>query len=251
MYKLVLLRHGQSQWNEENRFTGWVDVPLSAVGTEEAKNAGKLLKEAGLEFDIAFTSVLKRAIKTLWIVLEEINLMWIPVVRTWRVNERMYGGLQGLNKTETVEKHGEAQVKIWRRSYDVPPPPLDESSEYFPSKDRRYASIPKNELPRTECLKDTVARFLPFWESDIAPAIKSGKRVLITAHGNSLRALVKHLDHVSDDEIVELNIPTGIPLVYELDAELRPIRREYLGDPDEMARAMAAVAGQGKAKADG
>jgi len=245
MYKLVLLRHGQSQWNEENRFTGWVDVPLSAVGTEEAKNAGKLLKEAGLEFDIAFTSVLKRAIKTLWIVLEEINLMWIPVVRTWRVNERMYGGLQGLNKTETVEKHGEAQVKIWRRSYDVPPPPLDESSEYFPSKDRRYASIPKNELPRTECLKDTVARFLPFWESDIAPAIKSGKRVLITAHGNSLRALVKHLDHVSDDEIVELNIPTGIPLVYELDENLKPIKpRYYLGDPEAAERAAQAVASQ-------
>jgi 2,3-bisphosphoglycerate-dependent phosphoglycerate mutase len=248
MYKLVLLRHGQSQWNEENRFTGWVDVPLSAVGTEEAKNAGKLLKEAGLEFDIAFTSVLKRAIKTLWIVLEEINLMWIPVVRTWRVNERMYGGLQGLNKTETVEKHGEAQVKIWRRSYDVPPPPLEESSEYFPTKDRRYAGIPKNEVPRTECLKDTVARFLPFWESDIAPAIKSGKRVLITAHGNSLRALVKHLDNVSDDEIVELNIPTGIPLVYELDANLKPIKpRYYLGDPEAAEKAAKAVANQGKA----
>ena len=248
MYKLVLLRHGQSQWNEENRFTGWVDVPLSAIGIEEAKNAGKLLREAGLKFDIAYTSVLKRAIKTLWIALEELDLMWIPVVRTWRVNERMYGGLQGLNKAETVAKHGEEQVKIWRRSYDVPPPPLDESSEYSPSKDARYKDLKPSELPRTECLKDTVERFLPFWEKEIAPAIKSGKRVLITAHGNSLRALVKHLDNVSDDEIVELNIPTGIPLVYELDENLKPIKpRYYLGDPEAAERAAKAVASQIKA----
>jgi 2,3-bisphosphoglycerate-dependent phosphoglycerate mutase len=248
MYKLVLLRHGQSQWNEENRFTGWVDVPLSAIGIEEAKNAGKLLREAGLKFDIAYTSVLKRAIKTLWIALEELDLMWIPVVRTWRVNERMYGGLQGLNKSETTAKHGEAQVKIWRRSYDVPPPPLDESSEYSPAKDARYKDLKPSELPRTECLKDTVERFLPFWEGEIAPAIKSGKRVLITAHGNSLRALVKHLDNVSNDEIVELNIPTGIPLVYELDANLKPIKpRYYLGDPEAAERAAKAVASQIKA----
>jgi len=248
MYKLVLLRHGQSQWNEENRFTGWVDVPLSAIGIEEAKNAGKLLREAGLKFDIAYTSVLKRAIKTLWIALEELDLMWIPVVRTWRVNERMYGGLQGLNKSETTAKHGEAQVKIWRRSYDVPPPALEESSEYSPTKDARYKDLKPSELPRTECLKDTVERFLPFWESEIAPAIKSGKRVLITAHGNSLRALVKHLDNVSDDEIAELNIPTGIPLVYELDANLSPIKpRYYLGDPEAAERAAKAVASQIKA----
>ncbi len=248
MYKLVLLRHGQSLWNEENRFTGWVDVPLSAIGTEEAKNAGKLLREAGLTFDIAFTSVLKRAIKTLWLALEELDLMWIPVVRTWRVNERMYGGLQGLNKSETTARHGEAQVKVWRRSYDVPPPPLEESSEYWPGKDRRYKDLSKSELPATECLKDTVARFLPFWESDIAPAIKSGKRVLITAHGNSLRALVKHLDNVSDDDIVELNIPTGIPLVYELDENLKPLKpRYYLGDPEAAERAAQAVASQIKA----
>jgi 2,3-bisphosphoglycerate-dependent phosphoglycerate mutase len=247
MYKLVLLRHGQSQWNQDNRFTGWVDVPLSPIGVEEATNGGKLLREAGLSFDIAFTSVLKRAIKTLWIVLEQLDLMWIPVVRSWRINERMYGGLQGLNKAETTARHGEAQVKIWRRSYDVPPPPLEESSEYWPGRDPRYASLSPKELPRTECLKDTVDRFLPFWESDIAPAIRSGKRVLIAAHGNSLRALVKHLDNVSDDEIVELNIPTGIPLVYELDANLKPLKpRYYLGDPEAAERAAKAVAAQTK-----
>jgi 2,3-bisphosphoglycerate-dependent phosphoglycerate mutase len=245
MHKLVLLRHGQSQWNLDNRFTGWVDVPLSELGVEEAKNAGKLLKEAGLRFDVAYTSVLKRAIKTLWIVLEELDLMWIPVVRTWRVNERMYGALQGLNKAETVAQHGEEKVKIWRRSYDVPPPALDEANEYWPGKDPRYAKLAKNDVPKTECLKDTVNRFLPFWESDIAPAIRRGERVIIAAHGNSLRALVKHLDGVSDADIVELNIPTGIPLVYELDANLKPIKpRYYLGDPEAAEKAAQAVAAQ-------
>jgi 2,3-bisphosphoglycerate-dependent phosphoglycerate mutase len=247
MYKLVLLRHGQSQWNQDNRFTGWVDVPLSPLGVEEATNGAKLLREAGLGFDIAFTSVLKRAIKTLWITLEELDLMWIPVVRSWRINERMYGGLQGLDKAETSQRHGEAQVKIWRRSYDVPPPPLEESSEYWPGRDPRYAKLKPSELPSSECLKDTVERFLPFWESDIAPAIRRGERVLIAAHGNSLRALVKHLDNVSDDEIVELNIPTGIPLVYELDANLKPLKpRYYLGDPEAAERAAKAVAHQTK-----
>ena len=245
MHKLVLLRHGQSQWNLDNRFTGWVDVPLSELGVEEAKNAANLLGDAGLRFDVAYTSVLKRAIKTLWIVLEELDLMWIPVVRTWRVNERMYGGLQGLNKSETVAKHGEEKVKIWRRSYDVPPPPLDESHEYWPGKDPRYAKLAPNEVPKTECLKDTVNRFLPFWESDIAPAIRRGERVIIAAHGNSLRALVKHLDGVSNADIVELNIPTGIPLVYELDKNLEPTRpRYYLGDPEAAEKAAQAVAAQ-------
>jgi 2,3-bisphosphoglycerate-dependent phosphoglycerate mutase len=248
MYKLVLLRHGQSQWNQDNRFTGWVDVPLSPLGVEEAQNAAKLLKQAGLSFDIAYTSVLKRAIKTLWIVLEDLDLMWIPVVRSFRVNERMYGALQGLNKAETAARHGEAQVKIWRRSYDVPPPPIDESNEYYPGKDPRYKALAPGEIPRTECLKDTVARFLPFWEAEIAPAIRSGKRVVIAAHGNSLRALVKHLDNVSDEDIVDLNIPTAIPLVYELDQNLRPLKpRYYLGDPEAAERAAAAVAHQIKA----
>jgi len=247
MHKLVLLRHGQSQWNLDNRFTGWVDVPLSELGVQEAKAAGKLLRDEGFRFDIAYTSVLKRAIKTLWIVLEELDQMWIPVVRTWRVNERMYGGLQGLNKAETVAKHGEDKVKIWRRSYDVPPPPLDEASEYWPGNDPRYAKLAKNEIPKTECLKDTVNRFLPFWESDIAPAIRRGERVVIAAHGNSLRALVKHLDGVSDADIVELNIPTGIPLVYELDQNLRPLKpRYYLGDPEAAEKAAQAVAAQTK-----
>ena len=247
MYKLVLLRHGTSQWNQENRFTGWVDVPLSPAGIEEAKNAAKLLREAGLSFDVAYTSVLKRAIKTLWIVLEENDLMWIPVIRSWRVNERMYGGLQGLNKSETTAKHGEAQVKVWRRSYDVPPPPIDDDNQYSPKKDPRYKKLSPSELPKTECLKDTVARFLPLWEKEIAPAIKRGERVLIAAHGNSLRALVKHLDNVSEDDIVELNIPTGIPLVYELDENLRPIKpRYYLGDAAAAEAAAKAVASQGK-----
>ena len=247
MHKLVLLRHGQSQWNQENRFTGWVDVPLSPLGVEEAKNAGKLLEEAGLGFDIAFTSVLKRAIKTLWITLEHLDLMWIPVVRSWRINERMYGALQGLNKAETAARHGDEQVLVWRRSYDVPPPALDDTHAYWPGRDPRYAKVPKTELPRTECLKDTVERFLPFWESDIAPAIRRGERVLITAHGNSLRALVKHLDEVSNEDIVELNIPTGIPLVYELDDRLKPIKpRYYLGDAEAAERAAKAVSQQTK-----
>jgi 2,3-bisphosphoglycerate-dependent phosphoglycerate mutase len=247
MYKLVLLRHGTSQWNQENRFTGWVDVPLSPAGIDEAKNAAKLLREAGFTFDVAYTSVLKRAIKTLWIVLEDLDLMWIPVVRSWRINERMYGGLQGLNKSETAAKHGEAQVKVWRRSYDIPPPPIDDENEYSPAKDPRYKKLSASELPKTECLKDTVARFLPFWEKEIGPAIKRGERVIIAAHGNSLRALVKHLDNVSDDDIVELNIPTGIPLVYELDENLRPIKpRYYLGDQAAAEAAAKAVASQGK-----
>jgi len=248
MKKLVLLRHGLSQWNNENRFTGWVDVPLSDVGVEEAHAAGRLLKAEGYTFDVAYTSVLKRAIKTLWITLEELDLMWIPVHRSWRINERHYGGLQGLNKAETAARHGDQQVLTWRRSYDIPPPPLDESSPYWPGKDRRYASLSPSELPATECLKDTVARFLPFWENTIAPAIQRGERVLIAAHGNSLRALVKHLDNVSDADIVELNIPTAIPLVYELDDNLKPIKpRYYLGDPEAAEKAAKAVANQGKA----
>jgi len=248
MKKLVLLRHGLSQWNNENRFTGWVDVPLSDAGMEEARGAGKLLKEAGFQFDVAYTSVLKRAIKTLWLALEELDMMWIPVHRTWRLNERMYGGLQGLNKAETVAKHGEKQVLTWRRSYDTPPPAMETSSQYWPGNDRRYAKLAPGELPATECLKDTVARFLPFWESDIAPAIKRGDRVLVTAHGNSLRALVKYLDNVSDDDIVELNIPTGIPLVYQLNDDLKPLQKFYLGDQEAAARKADAVASQGKAR---
>lgn len=247
MKKLVLLRHGLSQWNSENRFTGWVDVPLSEQGEREALAAGKLLRAEGFVFDRAYTSVLKRAIKTLFIALEELDQMWIPITQTWRVNERHYGALQGLNKSETVAKHGEKQVLIWRRSYDVPPPALDESHEFWPGNDPRYAQLGPNQIPKAECLKDTVARFLPFWESDIAPAIKRGERVIIAAHGNSLRALVKHLDNVSDDEIVELNIPTGIPLVYELDDRLRPLKpRYYLGDAEAAEAAAKAVANQTK-----
>ncbi|HVW30423.1 MAG TPA: 2,3-diphosphoglycerate-dependent phosphoglycerate mutase [Polyangiaceae bacterium] len=246
MKTLVLLRHGQSQWNQENRFTGWVDVPLSPLGIEEAKRAGALLRAEKLEFDVAYTSLLKRAIKTLWIVLEELDLMWIPVHRSWRVNERMYGALQGLDKAETAAKHGEAQVKIWRRSYDVPPPAISPDSEYSPAKDRRYATLGAA-IPATECLKDTVDRFLPYWESDIAPALKRGERVLIAAHGNSLRALVKHLEGISDQDIVELNIPTGAPLLYQLDDDLRPTGPgRYLGDPEEVKRRAAAVASEMK-----
>jgi 2,3-bisphosphoglycerate-dependent phosphoglycerate mutase len=244
MKTLVLLRHGQSLWNKENRFTGWIDVPLSEEGIGEAKSAARLLRDAEYTFDVAYTSVLKRAIKTLWIVLEENDLMWIPVVRSWRLNERMYGALQGLNKAETVAQHGEAQVKRWRRSYDVPPPPLEETDERWPGRDARYRKLPHSDIPKTECLKDTVARFLPFWNSDIAPAIRRGERVLIAAHGNSLRALVKHLDAIGDDEIVDLNIPTGIPLVYELNDDLTPRRHEYLGDPEAAKRAADAVAAQ-------
>ncbi|HXX70484.1 MAG TPA: 2,3-diphosphoglycerate-dependent phosphoglycerate mutase [Polyangiaceae bacterium] len=244
MKKLVLLRHGMSQWNKENRFTGWVDVPLSEEGVAEAVHAAHLLRNDGYAFDVAYTSVLKRAIKTLWVVLEENDHMWIPVVRSWRLNERMYGALQGLDKAETAARHGEAQVKIWRRSYDVPPPPLDESDPRWPGRDPRYRTLRTDEVPRTECLKDTVARFLPVWEREIAPAVRAGSRVLIVAHGNSLRALVKHLDRMSDEAIVDLNIPTGIPLVYELDDDLTAIRHEYLGDPEVAKRAAEAVASQ-------
>lgn len=247
MRTLVLLRHGQSQWNKENRFTGWVDVPLSAEGVAEAENAGRLLAAEGLVFDRAFTSYLKRAIKTLWLTLEGLDQMWIPVHKTWRLNERMYGALQGLNKVETVQKHGEAQVKIWRRSYDIPPPAMDAADPGWPGRDPRYRDLAPGDVPATECLKDTVARFLPCWESEIAPALRRGERVIIAAHGNSLRALVKHLDGVSEQDIVELNIPTGIPLVYELTDDLRPIKSRYLGDPEAAARAAAAVAAQLKA----
>lgn len=248
MHKLVLIRHGESVWNQENRFTGWTDVDLSSKGLEEARSAGQLLKKEGYHFDVAYVSVLKRAIRTLWIVLDEMDQMWLPVHHSWRLNERHYGALQGLNKSETAAKFGEDQVKIWRRSYDIPPPPLEASDDRFPGKDPRYAGLTKEELPLTECLKDTVARFLPFWHETLAPAIRSGKNVVVAAHGNSIRAIVKYLDEVSDDEIVGLNIPTGIPLVYELDANLKPIRHQYLGDPEAIAKAMAAVASQGKAK---
>ncbi|PKO02130.1 MAG: 2,3-diphosphoglycerate-dependent phosphoglycerate mutase [Chloroflexi bacterium HGW-Chloroflexi-5] len=248
MYKIVLLRHGESDWNKENRFTGWTDVDLSEKGVAEAAAGGKLMKEAGFEFDLAYTSVLKRAIRTLNLALEQMDLLWIPVVKTWRLNERHYGALQGLNKAETAKKYGDEQVHIWRRSYDIQPPALTADDERFPGKDRRYADLAKDELPLTECLKDTVARFLPFWHETVAPAIKSGKKIIIAAHGNSLRAFVKYLDNIPEDEIVELNIPTGVPLVYELDADLKPIKHYYLGDPEEAKRKAEAVANQGKAK---
>ena len=248
MPTLVLLRHGQSTWNLENRFTGWTDVDLTPQGHAEAHAAAKALKEGGFSFDVAYTSVLKRAIRTLWIVLDDMDLMWIPVHRTWRLNERHYGALQGLNKAETAEKFGEQQVKIWRRSYDVPPPALTPDDPRFPGRDPRYANLTKEELPLTECLKDTVARFLPYWHETIAPAVKTGQKVLIAAHGNSLRALVKYLDNVSEADIVELNIPTGMPLVYELDDDLKPLNRYYLGDPEKVKAAMDAVANQGKKK---
>ncbi|HWI38916.1 MAG TPA: 2,3-diphosphoglycerate-dependent phosphoglycerate mutase [Burkholderiales bacterium] len=245
MHKLVLLRHGESTWNKENRFTGWTDVDLSPVGLEEARAAGRVLKSSGYEFDIAYTSVLKRAIRTLWVALDELDRLWLPVEKNWRLNERHYGDLQGLNKAEMAAKFGEKQVLVWRRSYDTPPPELSPGDSRYEGKDPRYAGI---DVPRTECLKDTVARVLPYWNSTIAPAIRGKKRVLIAAHGNSLRALVKHLDSVSDSEIVGLNIPTGIPLVYELDSSLKPIQHYYLGDQDEIARRIAAVSAQGKAK---
>jgi 2,3-bisphosphoglycerate-dependent phosphoglycerate mutase len=251
MHRLVLLRHGESTWNRENRFTGWTDVDLTDTGREEARLAGSLMKAEGYEFDIAYTSVLKRAIRTLWIATDEMDLLWVPVERSWRLNERHYGALQGLNKAETAARHGEAQVKIWRRSYDIPPPPLAPDDERYPANDRRYADLPPELLPVTESLKDTVARFLPYWHETIAPAIRSGKRVLIAAHGNSLRALVKYLDNVPEDQIVELNIPTGIPLVYELDEELAPLKKFYLGDQEAAARKAAAVANQGKAGREG
>lgn len=248
MYTVVLLRHGESIWNKENIFTGWTDVDLSEKGVDEAKKSGQVLKEKGYTFDIAYTSVLKRGIRTLWLTLDEMDLMWIPVRRSWRLNERHYGALQGLNKSETAEKYGEDQVLIWRRSYDIQPPALEKSDERYPGNDPRYQDLDTKDIPQTECLKDTVARFLPYWHDTIAPAIKSGKRVIIAAHGNSLRALVKYLDNVSDEEIVSLNIPTGIPLVYELDDNFKPIKHYYLGNPEEIKKAMQAIANQGKAK---
>lgn len=248
MYKVVLLRHGESVWNKENLFTGWTDVDLSEKGVEEAHTAAKLLAEGGFTFDIAFTSVLKRAIRTLWIVMEDMDLMWIPVVRSWRLNERHYGDLQGLNKAQTAAKFGDEQVLVWRRSYDTPPPALTKDDERYPGSDRRYAHLPTDEVPLTECLKDTVERFLPYWVDAIVPAIKEGKRVIIAAHGNSLRALVKYLDNISDEVIPGLNIPTGIPLVYELDEDMHPIRSYYLGDQVAVEAAINAVKNQAKSK---
>lgn len=246
-FTIVLLRHGESVWNKENRFTGWTDVDLSEKGVVEAHEAGKLMKKEGYIFDVAFTSVQKRAIRTLWIALDEMDLMWIPVHRYWRLNERHYGALQGLNKAETAKLHGEEQVHIWRRSYDTPPPDLTEDDERYPGHDPRYANLDRSDLPLSECLKDTVDRFLPCWHDEIVPVIRAGKRVIIAAHGNSLRALVKYLDQISDEEITGLNIPTGIPLVYELDEELKPLKHFYLGDPESIKRAAEAVARQGKA----
>ena len=248
MYKLVLVRHGQSTWNLENRFTGWTDVGLTDLGREEAHEAGKLLREGGYVFDVAYTSVLRRAIQTLWTILEDMNLEWIPVNNAWQLNERHYGALQGLNKAETAEKFGESQVKIWRRSYDVPPPELKLDDERHPRFDPRYASLAPEQLPATESLKITLERVLPYWHSTLTPVIKSGQRVIIAAHGNSIRALVKYLDDISEAEITELNIPTGLPLVYELDEELKPMKHYYLGDPEEAARKAAAVANQAKVK---
>ena len=248
MTKLVLLRHGESIWNRENLFTGWTDVDLSEVGREEALSAGRQLREERITIDVAFTSVLKRAIRTLWIMLDEMDRMWIPVERSWRLNERHYGALQGLNKAQTAAQFGEEQVRIWRRSYDVRPPALEVSDPRHPGTDPRYRGLSPSELPLTECLKDTVARFLPAWHQAIVPAIQSGRKVIIAAHGNSLRALVKYLDKISDQDIVGLNIPTGVPLVYELDEQLQPLRHYYLGDPEEVAKAAAAVANQGKAR---
>ncbi len=246
MHKLVLIRHGESQWNKENRFTGWKDVDLSEKGVEEARAAGKLLKAEGFEFDGAYTSVLKRAIRTLWITLDEMDRMWLPVTKSWKLNERHYGALQGLNKAETAAKYGDEQVLIWRRSYDVPPPEMESTDERYLGNDPRYAAIA--DFPKTECLKDTVERVVPYWKSDIAPQIRSGKRLIIAGHGNSLRALVKFLDNIADDEIVKLNIPTGVPLVYELDIDLKPIKNYYLGDAEAIKAAQDAVASQGKAK---
>jgi len=248
MKKLVLLRHGESIWNKENLFTGWTDIDLSEKGIKEAHQAGEVLKKEGFVFDVAFTSVLKRAIRTLWLTLDEMDLMWIPVYNSWRLNEKHYGALQGLNKSETAAKYGEEQVLIWRRAYDVRPPALEENDERSPLKDPRYKDLDKKDIPLTECLKDTVNRFLPYWHETIAPVVKSGKRVIIAAHGNSLRALVKYLDNIPDEKIVSLNIPTGMPLVYELDDNLKTIKSYYLGDPEAVKKAMEAVANQGKAK---
>ena len=249
MFKLVLLRHGESQWNLENRFTGWTDVDLTEQGRQEARAAGELLRSEGFEFDIAYASVLKRAIRTLWIALDAMDRMWLPVVHSWRLNERHYGALQGLNKAETAARFGEQQVLVWRRAYAVAPDPLSPEDPRWAGRDPRYKHLQPNEIPATECLRDTVARVIPFWKDSIAPAIQRGRRVIVAAHGNSLRALIKYLDNVSDDNIVGLNIPTARPLVYELDAALRPIRHYYLGDADEIARATAAVAAQGRAAA--
>ena len=248
MYEIVLIRHGESAWNKENRFTGWTDVPLSDKGIEEARAAGRLMKKEGFAFDLAFTSVLKRAIKTLWLALEEMDRMWIPVRHSWKLNERHYGALQGLNKADTAAKYGDDQVKVWRRSYDVQPPSLEKSDERFPGHDPRYAGLPDSDLPLTECLKDTVARVVPYWQEAIVPEILAGKKIIIAAHGNSLRALVKYLDNVSDKDILELNIPTGVPLVYTLNKDMKPEGHRYLGDAEAIAKAQAAVASQGKAK---
>ena len=248
MKRIVLLRHGESIWNQENRFTGWYDVDLAEKGMDEAREAGRLMKAQGFTFELAYTSVLKRAIRTLWLALDQMDLLWIPVTKSWRLNERHYGALQGLNKAETAAKFGDEQVLVWRRSYDIPPPALDKGDSRYPGQDPRYAGLSEKELPLTECLKDTVERFLPYWNETIAPQVKAGKQVIITAHGNSLRALVKYFDDVSDQDIVGLNIPTGIPLVYELTDDLKPIRHYYLGDPEAIAKAQLAVANQGKAK---
>ena len=248
MKKLVLLRHGESTWNEENRFTGWTDVDLSKKGLEEARNSGRLLRENGFVFDVAYTSVLKRAIRTLWIALDEMDQMWIPINLSWRLNERHYGALQGLNKAETAAIYGDEQVRIWRRSYDIRPPALTTQDDRYPGSDPRYLSMAKEDIPLSECLQDTVTRFLPYWNETIAPALRTGQRVIIAAHGNSLRALVKYLDNISDEDILELNIPTGIPLVYELDDDLKPIRNYYLGNQLEIEKAQQAVANQGKSK---
>lgn len=248
MHKLVLIRHGESAWNKENRFTGWTDVDLTEKGRSEAAEAGRLMKAEGFTFDLAYVSVLRRALTTLWLALDQMDALWIPIEKSWRLNERHYGALQGLNKAETAAKFGDDQVLVWRRSYDIPPPPLEKTDERYPGNDPRYASLSETELPLTECLKDTVARFLPYWHETIAPQVRAGKRVVIAAHGNSLRALVKYLDHVSDEEIINLNIPTGVPLVYELDDDLKPIRHYYLGDQSAIEAAMQAVANQGKAK---
>ena len=246
MYQITLIRHGESAWNKENRFTGWTDVPLSEKGIEEARSAGRLLKAEGINFDLAFTSVLKRAIKTLWLTLEEMDLMWIPVKHSWKLNERHYGALQGLNKADTAAKYGDDQVKIWRRSYDIRPPMLEQTDERFPGKDPRYANLKPSELPAGECLADTVARVVPYWQEVIVPEILAGHKIIIAAHGNSLRALVKYLDNISDKDILELNIPTGVPLIYELDKDMKPISHRYLGDAEAIAKAQAAVANQGK-----
>ncbi len=248
MYKIVLLRHGESVWNKENRFTGWYDVDLSEKGREEAKKGGQTLKKEGYHFDMAFTSVLKRAIRTLWLTLDEMDSMWVPVINSWKLNERHYGALQGLNKSETAAKYGEDQVKIWRRSYDVPPPALEKTDERFPGKDVRYKNLHESELPLTECLKDTVARVIPYWNEEIVPHIRAGKNIIIAAHGNSLRALAMHLDNMTEAQVLELNLPTAIPLVYELDKDLKPIKHYYLGDPAELKARLEAVAAQGKAK---